>query len=178
VASMSRWIALLVVVSSGLLGTRGSFSPLHAFGAVWDSSGHAGSDPQYNAVPCGHVIPSAVTTSWHIARATVVHTAQGKAITRVQQGRRTLRRARAVARLYHEVCDMGLIKYAHPVAIACPAATGAATYHLVFVRGRGSVLRVTEDEDGCQFVWIDGHRNLGYGFGVVYLPPGVPTLAG
>jgi hypothetical protein len=38
------------------------------------------------------------------------------------------------------------------------------------------LLRVTETEEGCIFLWIEGHRDLGYAFDDLILPFGVPSL--
>jgi hypothetical protein len=91
-------------------------------------------------------------------------------------GRRTYRDRSVVARLYREVCGTTLVKYDHPLPINCPAAFGDGRYHLTFTRRGRVVLRVMEEDEGCQFLWIEGHRDLGYGFEVLYLPPGVPTV--
>lgn len=81
-----------------------------------------------------------------------------------------------VAHLYREICNTLLVKYDHPLPISCPAAFGDGTYHLRFSAQRRTLPRATEQDEGCQFLWIAGHRNWGFGWAVLYLPPAVPRI--
>jgi hypothetical protein len=91
-------------------------------------------------------------------------------------GHRVTTTPSVVTRLYRAVCGTILIKYDHPVTTACPAAIGMGTYHLTFRQRLRVLLGVSERDEGCTDLTVDGHSNLGSGFGVLYLPPGVPSV--
>lgn len=144
--------------------------------SAWGSSSHAVPVPHYHSVPCAQATPDSVTATWQIVRLGAISSHTGRATRHVTSGHRTIQNRGVAASLYHQICATILIKYDHPAPIACPAATGSATYHLAFHQRSRVLLRVTENDEGCRFVWIEGHRNLGYSFGVLYLPPNMPSV--
>lgn len=139
---------------------------------IYMSAGHGsaytGPVPHYHSVPCPNVTPDRVATTWQIAHADGErHARSDRAVWHIDAGRRIVRDRSVVVFLYRQVCSTVLIKYDHLGVAACPAGAGSARYHPTFsVRSR-VLLQVTETNLGCQFLWIDGHRGLGYGFGVL-----------
>jgi hypothetical protein len=80
-----------------------------------------------------------LVTTWRVTRLNpTVHTISGQTTTT---------NGSEVSKLYRKVCAVTLVKYDHPIVYNCPAALGAATYHLRFTRGGRVLLRVTETED-------------------------------
>lgn len=119
--------------------------------------------PRVHSVPCPMAIPDAVAVKWE-------YNTDGPA------GRRVIRDGATVRHLYHDICRTRLVAYAHPLEIMCPKAPGTAIYQLVFSRRSTTLIRVSEKDEGCRWLSVDGRADLGSALMVFYLPPGVPRF--
>ncbi len=134
----------------------------------WTTPGYAATPPHHHSIPCSKRFPDTLSTTWNIVWLNPTrHTSLGKRIT---TGKST------VTKLYREICAVILVKYDHSMTFSCPASGGTANYHLRFTRAGKIVLLAAEQIQGCTALWIEGHRKLGFGLGVLFLPPDVPTL--
>jgi hypothetical protein len=112
--------------------------------------------PTRNSVPCpARVQPNVAQVSWStFNRKTQVRHA----------GQRIIWQLHRVRSIYRAICGLDLIQ---PLVETCPGNPGgeSATYHVTFLLwtkdAKHTLLRVTENKDGCITLAVDGQADLG-----------------
>jgi hypothetical protein len=120
--------------------------------------------PHIHAMPCpANVQPDRIHVAWTLDSVNGFH----------QTGARTLKSAKSVLHVYRIICAEALVTYSHKVVRSCPAPVSSGVYHLNFLLGARSLLRVTESIQGCETLYVDARPDLGLAYTVV-LPQGIP----
>jgi hypothetical protein len=132
--------------------------------ATPSAAGAVTNPPHIHAMPCPPSLqPDRIRVTWTFDSVNGFH----------KTGARTLTSAKNVHNFYGVMCAQALVTYSHKVVRSCPAPASSGIYHLNFLLGTHSLLRVTETIEGCETLYVDKRPDLGIAY-VAILPQGIP----